>query len=147
MKSKFGQLFGMFSRSKNCFLFSQRLDCGCVHSGCMSNRRCMQFVFKKPCITQTFRAPSYARTHISSDSGMFQTVAPAHSQLRCRTVGAVQVIREAEIGFQKQLLTLRCLHVGSPLHTGAAQSPKSQMAPFAWCPTVDSEQGSWQLYN
>ena len=66
--------------------------------------------------------------------GMLQAVALEQLQLRCCTVGAVQVIREAETGFQAQLLTLWCLHLSSLLHTGEAQSPKSHMVPFNdWC--------------
>ena len=74
--------------------------------------------------------------------GMFQTVAVPQSQLRCCAVGAVRAICKAESGFQKQLLALWCLHLGSILYTDVAQPPRSQMAPLAWCPTVDSEQSS-----
>ena len=69
---------------------------------------------------------------------MFQTVAIPQSQLRCCAVGAVRAICEAESGFQKQLLALWCLHLGSLLHTDVAQPPRSQMTPLAWCPTVDT---------
>ena len=74
--------------------------------------------------------------------GMFQTVAVPQSQLRYCAVGAVRAICAAESGFQKQLLALWCLHLGSLLHTGVPQPAKSQMAPLAWCPIADSEQSS-----
>ena len=74
--------------------------------------------------------------------GMFQTVAIPQSQLRCCAVGAVRAVCEAESGFQKQLLALWCLHLGSLLHTGVPQPAKSQMAPLVWCPIADSEQSS-----
>ena len=74
--------------------------------------------------------------------GMFQTVTIPQSQLRCCAVGAVRAVCEADSGFQKQLLALWCLHVGSLLHTDVAQPPRSQMTPLAWCPIADSEQSS-----
>ena len=74
--------------------------------------------------------------------GMFQTVAVPQLQLRCCAVGAVRAICKDESGFKKQLLALWCLHLGSLLYTDVAQPPRSQMAPLAWCPTVDSEQSS-----
>ena len=50
------------------------------------------------------------------------------------------VIHEA--GFQNLLLVLWCLYLNNLLHACAAESRKSQVGPLAWCPTVDSEQGS-----
>jgi len=125
-------------------LLSQRSAYGCVCSGCPSGHKCVQFVFKTPLdhyiniqscfLMQKFISPAIL--------GMFQTVAVPHSQLCCCAVGAVRAICKAESGFQKQLLALWCLHLGSILYTDVAQPPRSQMAPLAWCPTVDSEQSS-----
>ena len=65
--------------------------------------------------------------------GMFETLL---CSWRC------PVIHKAKADFQKQFFELSCLHLGSILHLGVAQSPKSQMVPFEWYPTVDSEQSS-----
>ena len=84
----------------------------------------------------------YATIHISSDFGHVSN--SSHSAvaaaLLCswRCTGRLR----SRSGFQKQLLALWCLHVGSLLHTDVAQPPRSQMTPLAWCPTVDSEQSS-----
>ena len=125
-------------------LLSRTWACLCVCSGCPSDHKCVQFVFKTSLHHYINIQSCYSMQKFISPAilGIFQTVAVPQSQLRCCAVGAVRAVCEAESGFQKQLLALWCLHVGSLLHTDVAQPPRSQMAPLAWCPTVDSEQSS-----
>ena len=143
-KSIFPQLFGVIGLPKVGVLLSQRSAYGCVYSGCPSEHKCVQFVFKAPLHHHINIQSWHLMQQIISPAilGMFQTVAVPQSQLRCCAVGAVWAICKAESGFQKQLLALWCLHLGSILYTDVAQPPRSQMAPLAWCPTVDSEQSS-----
>ena len=125
-------------------LLSRTWACRCVCSGCPSDHKCVQFVFKTSLHHYTNIQSCYFTQQFISPAilGMFQTVTIPQSQLRCCAVGAVRAVCEAESGFQKQFLALWCLHVGSLLHTDVAQPPRSQMTPLAWCPTVDSEQSS-----
>ena len=117
-------------------LLGQRSAYGRVCSWCPSNHKCVQFVFKTSLHHYTNIQSCYFMQQFISPAilGMFQTVAIPQSQLRCCAVGAVRAVCEAGSGFQKQLLALWCLHVGSLLHTDLAQPPRSQMTPFAWCP-------------
>ena len=142
--SNFPQLFGMSSLPEVGVLLSRTWACRCVCSGCPSDHKCVQFVFKTSLHHYINIQSCYFMQKFISPAilGMFQTVAVPQSQLRCCAVGAVRAICKAESGFQKQLLALWCLHVGSLLHTDVAQPPRSQMTPLAWCPTVDSEQSS-----
>ena len=143
-KSNFPQLFGMFGLPEVGVLLSQRWACWCVCSGFPSDHECVQFVFKTSLQHHINIQSCYFMQQFISPAilGMFQTVAVPQSQLRCCAVGAVRAICKAESGFQKQLLALWCLHLGSLLYTDVAQPPRSQMVPLAWCPTVDSEQSS-----
>ena len=73
-------------------LLSQRSAYGCVCSGCPSDHKCVQFVFKAP-LHHHINIQSWYFVHqIISPAilGMFQTVAIPQSQLRCCAVGAVQ---------------------------------------------------------
>ena len=125
-------------------LLGQRSAYGRVCSGCPSNHKCVQFVFKTSLHHYINIQSCYFVHQIISPAilGMFQTVAVPQSQLRYCAVGAVRAVCEGESGFQKQFLALWCLHLGSLLHTGVPQPAKSQMAPLAWCPIADSEQSS-----
>ena len=125
-------------------LLSRTWACRCVCSGCPSDHKCVQFVFKTSLHHYINIQSWHLMQQIISPAilGMFQTVAVPQSQLRCCAVGAVRAICEAESGFQKQWVALWCLHLGSLLHTGVPQPAKSQMAPLAWCQIADSEQSS-----
>ena len=133
----------MFGHQEVGVLLSQRSAYGCVCSRCPSNHKCVQFVFKTSLHHYTNIQSCYFMQQFISPAilGMFQTVAIPQLQLRCCAVGAVRPFAKPS-GFQKQLLALWCLHVGSFLHIDVAQPPRSQMTPLAWCPTVDSEQSS-----
>ena len=66
--------------------------CVCVCSGCPSDHKCVQFVFK-PSLQHHINIQScYFMQQFISPAilGMFQTVAVPQSQLRCCAVGAVQ---------------------------------------------------------
>ena len=80
---------------------------------------------------------SYATNHISSDFGHVSN--SSHSAVAAALLCSWRctAICEAESDFQKQLLALWCLHLGSLVHPGAPQPAKSQMAPLAWCPIAD----------
>ena len=79
----------------------------------------------------------YATIHISSDFGHVSN--SSHSAVAAALLCSWRctAICEAESDFQKQLLALWCLHLGSLVHPGAPQPAKSQMAPLAWCPIAD----------
>jgi hypothetical protein len=84
-KSKFPQLFGMFSHQEVGVLLSQRLAYWCVCSGCPSDHKCVQFVFKTSLYHYiNIQSCHFMQQYISpAISGMFQTVAIPQSQLRC----------------------------------------------------------------
>ena len=77
-------------------LLSQRSAYGCVCSGCPSNHKCVQFVFKTSLHHYINIQSCYFMQQFISPAilGMFQTVAVPQSQLRCCAVGAVWAICE-----------------------------------------------------
>ena len=95
-RSIFSQLFGMFSHQEVGVLLSQRWAYGCVYSGCPSDQKCVQFVFKAPLHHYTNIQSWHHMQQIISPAilGMFQTVAGPQSQLRCCAAGTVQAICE-----------------------------------------------------
>ena len=90
--SNFPQLFGMSSLPEVGVLLSRTWACRCVCSGCPSDHKCVQFVFKTSLHHYINIQSCYFMQKFISPAilGMFQTVAIPQSQLRCCAVGAVQ---------------------------------------------------------
>ena len=88
-------------------LLSQRWAYGCVCSGCPSDHKCVQFVFKTPLHHHINIQSCYLMQQIISPAilGMFQTVAVPQSQLRCCAVGAVRAICELMGGDSSRFLS------------------------------------------
>ena len=112
-------------------------------SGCTGNLN-VQFMFKKPLYyhihIQSRLLHWYALIYISIDFKRISNSSPCAVAAALLRSLCCRAIRKA--GFQTLLLVLWCLHLGSLLYTDVAQPPRSQIAPLAWCPTVDSEQSS-----
>ena len=78
-----------------------------------------------------------APNHISSDFGHVSNSSRSAVAAALLCSWRCTAICEAESDFQKQLLALWCLHLGSLVHPGVPQPAKSQMVPLAWCPIAD----------
>ena len=90
---------------------------------------------------------SYLTVHVPSNFGHVSnsSAGAVAGTLQCSWRCTAGPFAKPKQVFKKQLLALLCLHLGSLLHSGVPQPPKSQMVPLAWCPTADSEQTAASL--